>query len=389
MTSKTLVILPTFACNFRCKHCGVKKTNEINFIPLETVKRVLREAKRKKFRYVAITGGGEPLLDFEKIIKIIKLAKKYGLKVTLNTNGYFIANSNPQRIRELKNVDTIILSIDYDHLKFFPFKEVLKTVKILLNARINVWIKMVNRKHTKQRNLLLLKRLSAALNGKLINITPFRRGVSFFLILGRKIISVISLDAVKTDTNKRSISLKAVKLKDVLFAPCRSISPTSCIGFSPTITPNSNILPCCSFTAMNNPWLYKLANVDTKNKNIFDVKEPILSCILFDHFPLIKIFLKIRKDKKLLNVFLKQKYYSQCDFCFLLLKHKRKIKKIKPPTKYEILTFFVLNLHNILVNSFRYVLAEIYNIIHTLFELIQYPIKFFNRYFYPHFRYKY
>ena len=142
---KTIFISPTNACNFKCTHCGLKKNNKNYSIPILTVKKVLKEASKYKVKNLEITGG-ESLLFFEKTCKIIDLAHKEGLKVILNTNGYFIAYPNSKEsIKKLKGTDVIIFSFDYDHLKFIPYSQILKAIKAVLNNNINLRINIANR----------------------------------------------------------------------------------------------------------------------------------------------------------------------------------------------------------------------------------------------------
>jgi MoaA/NifB/PqqE/SkfB family radical SAM enzyme len=356
---KIITILPTKSCNFKCKFCGILKSDIVNSISLKTVETVLKDVAKNGVKSLQITGGGEPLLDFEKTIKIIKLAKRNGFnRISICTNGYFIANPNPQdAIKKLKDVNVIVFSLDYDHLKFISYSKILRTIKTTLGSHINVHIKMCNRKMTKYKNLLLLKKLSKDLNGKLINLTPLIGNLYFmqkyYLIFGSKLVTVESSDTIKTNTNKNIESFKPMGLRYILFMPCDR--------FYLVIDSDSNILPCISFHSFNYPKIYSFGKV--REKNSFKNPNNILNSILYDTFPFMKIFLRIRKDKKLFNKFLKQKYYSHCDFCLQILKHKKKIEKIKPPSNYEIIIFSISNLYYIFISTLNYILMKFYFII--------------------------
>jgi len=336
-----IVVIPTKSCNFRCSHCGVIKQNETNFIPLKFLETMLLEAKNAGFKTLFITGGGEPLIDFDKTVKIINFAKKIGLKTGLNTNGYYIANPNPKNaIRKLKNLDLIIFSLDYDHLQFISYSSILKAIIAALNSHLKIKIKIINRKATKYKNKLLLKKLAKDLRGNIINISPFIENPftdrSHYLIFSKKVIVVFSCDVERTENNKKIEDFVPLKLENILFKQCKN--------FMPSLETPSNILPCCSFNSLNNPKLYTLKNI-IRNRNIFEVQDFFLKSILFDNLPFMKIFLRIKKDKKLLNIFMKKRYYSNCDFCLEILKHRKDINMIKYPSKLETFIYTIFNLH--------------------------------------------
>ena len=86
--------------------------------------------------------------------------------------------------------------------------------------------------------------------------------------------------------------------------------------------------------------IYYLNKIDDIKKMLY-VSNSLLRPILFENFPFVKIFLRIKKNNKLLNTFSRQKYYSECDFCLKVLKYKKEIEKINAPSNYEILIFYI------------------------------------------------
>lgn len=373
---KTILISPTNACNFKCAHCGLKKTGRNYLIPFSTVEKVFNEASKMSIQNLEITGG-EPLLFYEMTFKIIELAKKKGLNVILNTNGYFIAYPNSKEsIKKLKSIDKIIFSVDYDHLKFISYSSLLYAIKKVLNSSINLQINIANRKETVHENLLLLQKLTKDLNGRLMQTTPLIKFTNLSLVYyydtfchffifckkSKKIIPIGIINVAKTDANKGKIkNPNSMKLIRVIFSSCRN--------FTPYVDFNSNLFPCCSYYCINNPKYYSI-NKAIKDENIFRISDPLLKIIIHDCFPFLKIFLRIKKDKKLLKIFLKKKYYMPCDFCLEVQKYKKQILKIDPPSIFEIIGFSIFNFHYFLVSNLNFVIWKLFSLIRKFIMVI-------------------
>ena len=289
---KKIVISPTFECNFHCIHCGLKKTGKSRSVPILPVKKFLREARRIGIKNLEISGG-EPLLNFKKTLKIIKLAKRMKFKIILNTNGYFIAFPNPKRtIKKLRSVDHIVLSVDYDHLKFISYPRILDVIKTILNSDIKLSINMTNRKDTFHENFILLKRLSDDLHGRLfklpllnfsnLNLRYYYLSFNFCIIFCGKTIPVGIFNTVKTSINKNRVQTQPMKLEQILYTPC--------MGSEPLIDYNSIVYPCCSMQALNHPKLYSAGKVSKKQQKIFDIENLMLNNIIHGVFPFLKIF---------------------------------------------------------------------------------------------------
>lgn len=334
-----LIVLPTNLCNFQCKHCYTNKLGD-DSVSLRILKKILK-TYHKKLRYLIITGGGEPLIIFEKICEIINLAKKYKIKTHLSTNGYFI---NKDSIKKLRNLDEISLSVDTYHLKFISYSQILEIVRIILDTDIDLKIKISTNSKELHRNITFLKKLCKDIRGYLIKLTPLPKpyflGLHYLIFVPHKHkwIKILIFDVMINKMNKRFFKgVKPMPLKKVIFGYCDSPQPT--INF------DSSFLPCCMPQAFNNSGLYRL-----DYQQLFIPSDPIMNTILFSKFPFAKIFLMIKKDKKLLKCFLNQKYYYYCDFCLEIFKNKKNILGIPQPTKYEMLIFGILNFHWILLN---------------------------------------
>jgi len=181
------------------------------------------------------------------------------------------------------------------------------------------------------------------------------------LFFSQKPICLIRFDIHRTDANENIEDFRAQKLKEILFDKCPWYKRVR-----PTVNSNLDIVPCCSFAAVNNPKLYLLENIF---KNKFEVTNPILKSIFFDDLAFMKIFLRIRKDKNLLNSFLKENYCSPCELCLKIMKHKKEIEKIEPPTSYEIFNFALMNFFSLFSHYLNFVLEKIFDVIYLIVEL--------------------
>jgi hypothetical protein len=87
-----LHLLLTYECNYECSHCfvwgGPRQTGTMT---LETVARILEEAKALGTIEWIYFEGGEPFLYYDTLVAGVRLARKYGFKAGIVSNGYWAA----------------------------------------------------------------------------------------------------------------------------------------------------------------------------------------------------------------------------------------------------------------------------------------------------------
>jgi MoaA/NifB/PqqE/SkfB family radical SAM enzyme len=138
---RRIPIITTFAithrCISHCLYCNFWRSNTPE-MTTEEILFLLRQLKIVGCQRIAFTGG-EPLLR-EDIGKIINYAKKLGFFVSLNSNGFFV----PEKIEEIKDVDMLHLSFDgpkkiHDKLKREGFYDkLMRAIKIAKKYGIKV-----------------------------------------------------------------------------------------------------------------------------------------------------------------------------------------------------------------------------------------------------------
>lgn len=111
MEIKALYLYLTWRCNLSCLHCWVS-ANEGNCkeeLSFEVYKRVMKDAHDLGVSFIKISGG-EPLLCWNLLTKVIRYAKEIECDVMLETNGTLL---DEEKINFLKQYDCIVsVSLD-------------------------------------------------------------------------------------------------------------------------------------------------------------------------------------------------------------------------------------------------------------------------------------
>lgn len=105
---RSAIVIFFNGCPFRCVYCqNYRLLNATNLVEPGEVEKKIIEARI--FVNASVFSGGEPLMQFEALEKLAGFAKKQGLKVGIQTNGYY-----PEKLEKLigkKLVDKIFLDI--------------------------------------------------------------------------------------------------------------------------------------------------------------------------------------------------------------------------------------------------------------------------------------
>ncbi len=111
---KELMVEVTTSCNYQCIYCfrnniiGEKLTH---MMTPETFMKVVENALEAGVEKISFSGWGEPLVN-PNIIEFIRIAKEKGLRVLLNTNGYYLDKYLDDIYR--LGVDELVVSMDSD-----------------------------------------------------------------------------------------------------------------------------------------------------------------------------------------------------------------------------------------------------------------------------------
>lgn len=143
---------PTNTCNLNCIFCWrYNKYQPCKDIPDSKLLRLVDDACNLKIKRITISGGGEPLIKAETIIKMMKIIKKKSINGVLITNGTFIPPDTAKEIIKT-NWDEIQFSIESCKEKVDGFlrgkKDALKKSINGIN-NINDYKKKLNNKKTR------------------------------------------------------------------------------------------------------------------------------------------------------------------------------------------------------------------------------------------------
>jgi MoaA/NifB/PqqE/SkfB family radical SAM enzyme len=363
-------IVPRY-CNFNCAFCGVKKYKKVKkSLSLSLAKEILEVAAKNNVKKFTISGGGEPFLFFNDVIKMIEIAHEKRMQTIITTNGSFFINKGiGNSIKKLKKagLDFLRISIDYYHLKFISLDVLINIIKEAMNSNIRVILKVASNKNITNKNKLLLEKIAKKLKGKLITIIPFMgmRGLSV-IIIKNKIIQIIIEKIIVNKENYKFINDKQIEHKNLAFQACKYDAPNALI-----VDGDYNILPCCSFTSINMPHLYSICKITNPIKDVFKKSSSMIKEITSDKYKFLNIYLKIQKNEKLKKEFLNEKYFSECDFCSWIIEHRYEIEKIDEPSRIEMLLFILLNFNILLKERLIYSYFMFFNIALTALERLK------------------
>lgn len=244
----TLVIQTTIDCNFRCIYCyenhqNKRLTDEVSVKITKLAKEKCKKASKLKVAWF----GGEPMLEFDTIVKLTKEFKKicnennceYDARMT--SNGYLFNDRNISMLKDLKisNIQITLDGTKYCHDKKRPlvngegtFEKVMGNLKKLLekginlNLRINLdesnylsisdLLDMIPEKHRKNVNI------------QIVNVFQNRNNLNCYDLYK------LAIDKGYTYMDKTNVLLR-----------CEAGSPNAI-----TINPNGN-LTFCSMTGEN------------------------------------------------------------------------------------------------------------------------------------------
>ena len=143
----------TNQCNLRCTYCYIYKTQEkmSNNIANKAIGKIFQSAKKHNFKKITFKfSGGEPLLEFKRILKFVNKIKQWGKKLKVETdfvvltNGVLLTEKVAQTLKE--NTVRAAVSIDglgkyHNKTRIFvngkpSFKQVEQGIKNLIKAKV-------------------------------------------------------------------------------------------------------------------------------------------------------------------------------------------------------------------------------------------------------------
>ncbi len=148
MPGHTRLCIATAGCNLRCKYCQnwqisqrtVEEVEHLNLSPQQVVEAALNSSAQS----ICFTFS-EPIIFYEYMYDIAKLAKEMGLRTSMISNGYI----EPEPLKYLlKVLDAVKIDLKgfteefYRDITLGELEPVLNTLKII--KELGVWLEIVN-----------------------------------------------------------------------------------------------------------------------------------------------------------------------------------------------------------------------------------------------------
>jgi len=124
-------------CNLNCEYCDTNSYSK-KVLPKKDVFKIIDQLKFSGCERISFSGGEPLLVDY--IGEIVDYSKEKGIKVGINTNGFFLE----KKINEIKNVDILTISLDGDERTHDSlrgkgtYKKVIDAIRIAKNHDIGL-----------------------------------------------------------------------------------------------------------------------------------------------------------------------------------------------------------------------------------------------------------
>lgn len=110
-------------CNYNCPHC-YQKLDSAKPVPLDKLSNIAKELQDLRISFINIEGG-EPLLDFERLVTLLKNIDKNKSEIWVNTNGNSLTEEKAKKMKDL-GVFGVMVSLHHwqkeKHDEFVGFK---------------------------------------------------------------------------------------------------------------------------------------------------------------------------------------------------------------------------------------------------------------------------
>ena len=140
-------IIANYQCPAACGHClyGCSPSAQPGYMDEATAARLCENLRRLGCRSLHI-GGGEPFLDIEGLVGLVKTIRKCGIGLDyIETNAAWITGDDARNRKVLSDVasaggECVMVSADPFHVEFIPFWKPQKLLRLLQSMGISHFI---------------------------------------------------------------------------------------------------------------------------------------------------------------------------------------------------------------------------------------------------------
>jgi len=142
-------IMVNYQCSAACRHClyscsPARGSGYMDDNSAETICRLLRKGGCRSVHI----GGGEPFLDFERLLMVIRKLVRAGVTVEyIETNAYWVVDLSAQKQAGEKlekllaaGADTLCISIDPYHAEYVPYGAPLALAELCEKTGMNYFL---------------------------------------------------------------------------------------------------------------------------------------------------------------------------------------------------------------------------------------------------------
>ncbi|WP_168198843.1 radical SAM protein [Jejubacter calystegiae] len=172
---KNMVFVLHKKCNASCAMCCFESNPEsVERLDINRIRKYVIESKEISCITDVSFTGGEPFLEYRKLLDLCALAKDCGKRVRTITNGYWAASYNKalDRLSELKENGVVKLTVSHDnyHSKYVETECVNNVLKACNEIGLNCDVSLVKIKNEKIGDLI--DKMAEDLNNIPVNIIP-------------------------------------------------------------------------------------------------------------------------------------------------------------------------------------------------------------------------
>jgi hypothetical protein len=123
-------IMVNYQCNAACRHClySCSPTRTSGYVDEESAEKICTHLRKGRCRSVHI-GGGEPFLNFDGLLIMVRALKKAGITLEyIETNAFWVNDAtSPKTAREQlecllkEGAGTLCISLDPYHAEYVPY----------------------------------------------------------------------------------------------------------------------------------------------------------------------------------------------------------------------------------------------------------------------------
>ena len=146
-------LVVNYKCNAACRHClyACSPSRSGGYMNASSCERICNLLKSKDIHSLHI-GGGEPFLDFDKLLEIVHTVHRCEINIEyLETNGFWASDEKQaiHYVNELKKagINKLLISIDPFHIEYVPVGLPLRLAEICKNEGMGYFYWQEQYKH--------------------------------------------------------------------------------------------------------------------------------------------------------------------------------------------------------------------------------------------------